>query len=124
MITENRMAPTHLLAPTTFVIKNMNPSIVKPKPRGFRAKGNANRATKVEMRFFQLISEREKAGFSSWNPFLKLGRVKFTIEKNPRSEATRKARRPDPGLEKVPREAFSEETSIAAAKNRKKRLLF
>ena len=124
MITENRMALAHLLAPITFVIKSMNPSIVKPKPRGFKAKGNANRAIKVEMRFFQLISEEEKAGFPSLNPFLKLGRAKFTTEKNPRSEAARKERRPDPGLEKVPTEAFSEETNIATAKNRKKRLLF
>jgi len=76
------------------------------------------------MRFFQLISEEEKAGFPSLNPFLKFGRAKFTIEKNPRSEAARKERRPDPGLEKVPTEAFSEETNIATAKNRKKRLLF
>jgi hypothetical protein len=118
------MALAHLLAPITFVIKNMNPSIVKPKPRDFKAKGNANRAIKVETRFFQLISEKEKAGFSSLVPFLKLGRVKLTIAKNPRSEAARKGRRPDPGLEKVPREAFSEETSIATPKNRKKRLLF
>ena len=124
VIKENRMALSHLLAPITFVIKNMNPSIVSPKPKGFKAKGNANSAIKVSRRFFQLISEKEKAGFVSLNPFLKLGRIKFAIANNPRSEAARKGRRPDPGLEKFPREAFIEEASIAKAKSRKKRLLF
>jgi hypothetical protein len=95
------MALAHLLAPITFVIKSMNPSIVKPKPRGFKAKGNANRAIKVEMRFFQLISEEEKAGFPSLNPFLKLGRAKFTIEKNQERSCEKKGG-PIPGLKEFP----------------------
>jgi len=118
------MAPLHLLAPTTFAIKNINPSMVKPKPRGFRTKGNANRAIKVKTRFFQLISAKEKAGFSSWGPLSNIDRRRLTIAKNPRSEAARKVRRPDPGDEKVPREASNEETIIATAKRRKKTLLF
>jgi hypothetical protein len=121
---ENRMAPAHLLAPTTFDMKSMNPSIVTPKPRGFNTKGNANRAAKVKMRFFQLISEDENAGRSFFSSFFRAGRMKLTNEKKARSDAARKGRRPEPGLEKVPREAWTEENSIAAAKTRKKRPLF
>jgi len=123
-MTENKMALVHLLAPTTFDMKSMNPSIVTPNPSAFKTNGKAKRAINVKMRFFQLISEDEKTGLPRFSPFLRHGRMKLTNEKKARSDAARKERRPDPGPEKVPREAFSEETSIAPAKKRKKRLLF
>ncbi len=123
MITENRMAPAHLLVPTTFDMKSINPNIVAANPRCLKAKGNTKRATSVEARFFPFISEKEKTGFSSSGAFLRPDRIRLISEKNPRSEAAMKGRRPDPGLEKLPKEASNEEMSIAPAKNKKKRAL-
>jgi hypothetical protein len=124
VVKENKMAPGHLLPATTFDMNSMNASMVTPNPRGFKTNGNVNRAIRVNKRFFQLISEDEKAGVSLSSPFLIIGRMRLTNAKKARSSAARKETRPDPGLENVPSVALNEETSISTANRRKMRLLF
>ena len=120
----NRTARVHLLGSMIFDKKRMNPNTVKLNPRIFNEKGKAAKAPNVKMRFFQFICEGGKIGFSFSLPARWLATSSWVKEQIPSKEAARKGRRPDPGLEKLPRDTFMEAITTAPTKKRKTILLF
>lgn len=123
VLSANRMAIPHFLGSMPFAKKSINPNTVKLNPRIFNAKGKASRADNVLTRFFQLISENAKIGFSFSPAFLRLEMIKSDREKTPSKKAERKGTIPEPGFLKLPRPTLNDETSKTAATSNKKRLL-
>ena len=120
----NRTARVHLLGSMIFDKNRMNPNTVMLNPRIFKEKGKAAKAPNVTMRFFQFISEGAKIGLSFSLSARRPATIRLTKEKIPSNNADRKGRRPEPGLEKLPRDAAMEEIMIAPEKKRKITLLF